>query len=67
MRLGWYGGIKGTYLFSDQDGMNSFSISLQRLAEKLRSGEAVIVERKSITESAFSKLVGLFRQQLGYA
>ena len=67
MRLGWYGGIKGTYLFSDQDGMNSFSISLQRLAEKLRSGEAVIVERKSITESAFSKLMGLFRQQLGYA
>ena len=67
MRLGWYGGIKGTYLFSDQDGMNSFSISLQRLAEKLRSGEAVVVERKSITESAFSKLVGLFRQQLGYA
>lgn len=67
MRLGWYGGIKGTYLFSDQDGMNSFSISLQRLAEKLRVGEAVVVERKSITESAFSKLMGLFRQQLGYA
>jgi uncharacterized membrane protein YgcG len=67
MRLGWVGGIKNTYLFSDQDGMNSFSISLLRLAEKLRAGEAVIVERKSITESAFSKLMGLFRQQLGYA
>lgn len=67
MRLGWFGGIKSTYLFSDQDGMNSFSISLVRLAEKLRAGEAVIVERKSITESAFSKLMGLFRQQLGYA
>ena len=67
MRLGWHGGIKSTYLFSDQDGMNSFSISLPRLAEKLRIGEAVVVERKSITESAFSKLMGLFRQQLGYA
>jgi len=67
MRLGWVGGIKNTYLFSDQDGMNSFSISLLRLAEKLRAGEAVVVERKSITESAFSKLMGLFRQQLGYA
>ena len=67
MRLGWFGGIKSTYLFSDQDGMNSFSISLLRLAEKMRAGEAVIVERKSITESAFSKLMGLFRQQLGYA
>lgn len=67
MRLGWVGGIKSTYLFSDQDGMNSFSISLVRLAEKLRAGEAVVVERKSITESAFGKLMGLFRQQLGYA
>jgi len=66
MRLGWFGGAKSTYLFSDQDGMNSFSISLPRLAEKLRAGEAVIVERKSITESAFGKLMGLFRQQLGY-
>ena len=66
-RLGWVSGIKNTYLFSDQDGMNSFSISLHRLADKLRRGEVVLVERKSITESAFGKLMNLFRQKLGYA
>ncbi len=66
-RLGWVGGVRNTYLFSDQDGMNSFSISLARLADKLRRGEAVVVERKSITESAFSKLMNLFRQKLGHA
>ncbi len=66
-RLGWISGIKNTYLFSDQDGMNSFSIGLHRLADKLRRGEAVLVERKSITESAFGKLMGLFRQKLGHA
>lgn len=66
-RLGWASSIKNTYLFSDQDGMNSFSISLHRLAEKLRRGEAVLVERKSITESAFGKLMNLFRQKLGNA
>ena len=66
-RLGWASSIKSTYLFSDQDGMNSFSISVNRLASKLRSGEAVVVERKSITESAFGKLVNLFRQKLGHA
>ena len=64
-RLGWASSIKNTYLFSDQDGMNSFSISLNRLADKLRRGEAVLVERKSITESAFGKLMNLFRQKLG--
>ena len=66
-RLGWISGIKNTYLFSDQDGMNSFSIGLHRLADKLRRGEAVVVERKSITESAFGKLFNMFRQKLGYA
>ena len=66
-RLGWVGGVKNTYLFSDQDGMNSFSIGLHRLADKLRKGEAVVVERKSITESAFGKLMNVFRQKLGYA
>lgn len=66
-RLGWSSSIKSTYLFSDQDGMNSFSISQNRLADKLRCGEAVLVERKSITESAFGKLMSLFRQKLGHA
>ena len=66
-RLGWASSIKNTYLFSDQDGMNSFSISLNRLADKLRHGEAVLVERKSITESAFGKLMNLFRQKLSHA
>ena len=64
-RLGWVSGVRNTYLFSDQDGMNSFSISMHRLANKLRRGEAVLVERKSITESAFGKLMNLFRQKLG--
>jgi hypothetical protein len=66
-RLGWISSIKNTYLFSDQDGMNSFSIGLHRLADKLRRGEAVLVQRKSITESAFGKLMSLFRQKLGHA
>lgn len=66
-RLGWISGVKSTYLFSDQDGMNSFSIGLHRLAEKLRKGEAVLVERKSITESAFGKLMKLFRQKMSVA
>ena len=66
-RLGWVGGVRNTYLFSDQDGMNSFSIGLHRLADKLRRGEAVLVERKSITESAFGKLMKMFRNKLGHA
>lgn len=66
-RLGWVSGVKNTYLFSDHDGMSSFSIGLYRLADKFRRGEAVLVERKSLTQSAFGKLVKLFRARLGHA
>lgn len=62
-RLGWTGSMKGIYLFTDQDGLNTFSINVHRLAEKLRNGNAQIVQRKPITESAFGKLLGFFRQK----
>ncbi|MGA7180945.1 MAG: DUF1631 family protein [Thiobacillaceae bacterium] len=54
---------RGNYLFTDQDGVNTFSISLHRLADKLRTGQAILVVRRSITESAFSKLITFFRAQ----
>lgn len=63
-RLGWVSGLKGQYLFSDADGLNTFSITPQRLAEKLRKGEAVLVERRSPTDTAFGKLFTFFRQRL---
>ena len=66
-RLGWTGSMKGIYLFTDQDGLNTFSINVHRLAEKLRNGDAQIVQRKPITESAFGKLLGFFRQKIAPA
>ncbi|NWG39795.1 MAG: DUF1631 domain-containing protein [Hydrogenophilaceae bacterium] len=66
-RLGWISGLKGQYLFSDADGMNTFSITPHRLAEKLRSGQAVLVERRSPTDSAFGKLFAFFKQRLSPA
>lgn len=66
-RLGWISGLKGQYLFSDADGMNTFSITPHRLADKLRSGQAVMVERCSPTDSAFGKLFAFFRQRLSPA
>ena len=66
-RLGWTGSMKGVYLFTDQDGLNTFSINVHRLADKLRGGEAQVVQRKPITESAFGKLLGFFRQKASAA
>jgi hypothetical protein len=60
----WVSGIKGNYLFSDMDGHNMFSISPQRLADKMRSGQATLAGRESATESAFSKLIAFFKQRV---
>jgi hypothetical protein len=55
---------RGNYLFTDQDSVNTFSTSLHRLADKLRTGQAVLVVRRSITESAFSKIMTFFRAKV---
>ncbi len=56
-------GIKGNYLFADANAQNMFSISPQRLADKLRCGQAVLRGHDSVAEGAFSKLVSLFKQR----
>ena len=65
VRLGWISRSRNTYLFSDPDGLSSFSIGLPRLADKLRNGSARLIDRNSITESAFDKLLKRIRAKLG--
>lgn len=60
----WVSGLKGNYLFADMNGHNMFSISPQRLADKMRSGQAVLAARESVTESAFGKLIAFFKQRV---
>jgi len=60
----WVSGLKGNYLFADMNGHNMFSISPQRLADKMRSGRAVLMGRESVTESAFGKLISFFKQRV---
>ncbi len=64
MHVAWVSGVKGNYLFADMNGHHMFSISPQRLAEKMRSGRAALMGRESVTESAFSKLISFFKQRV---
>lgn len=63
----WVSGLKGNYLLADANGQNMFSISPQRLADKLRGNQASILGQGSVTESAFSKLVSFFKQRVSAA
>ena len=64
MHVVWVSGLKGNYLLADLNGRNMFSVSPLRLADKMRSGRAVLMGRDSVTESAFSKLIAFFRQRV---
>jgi hypothetical protein len=65
-RIAHISSIKGDYLFTDQDGLNMFSISVPRLAEKLRNGEAVLVNSRSLSDSVFGKLRDMFKLRLSH-
>jgi hypothetical protein len=56
-KLSWISARRGIYLFTNTDGMESFSISAARLAERLRGGEARALETSPLTERAVSSLL----------
>lgn len=56
-KLSWISARRGIYLFTNTDGMESFSISSARLADRLRGGEARILDNAPLTERAVSSLI----------
>ncbi|MBB5020199.1 hypothetical protein HNQ59_003516 [Chitinivorax tropicus] len=56
-KLAWVSPMKNMYLFTNRQGLNAMSISLEGLAAKLRSGSAVIVEESALVDRAVSSML----------
>lgn len=56
-RLSWVSSMRGIYLFTNNEGMDALTITLPRLAARLRDNEAHIVEAAPLTERAVEKLI----------
>lgn len=57
-RLSWVSSLRGIYLFTNNQGLDAITITLLRLAARLRSGEARIIKTSSLTERAVERLIG---------
>ena len=56
-RLSWVSGLRGIYLFTNNQGLNAMTIALPRLAARLRAGEARVIKANSLTERAVERLI----------
>lgn len=60
-RLSWVSSLRGVYLFTDNRGLNAITITLSRLAARLRAGEAKVMKSGSFTERAVDGLISRLR------
>jgi hypothetical protein len=58
VRLSWVSGLRGMYLFTNNQGLDAMTIALPRLAARLRAGEARVIKSSSLTERAVERLIG---------
>lgn len=56
-RLSWVSSLRGIYLFTNNQGLDAITITLVRLAARLREGEAAIIKTTSLTERAVERLI----------
>lgn len=56
-RLSWVSSMRGIYLFTNNEGMDALTVALPRLAARLRSNKARLVETLPLTERAVEKLI----------
>ena len=65
VRLTWVSPMQGVYLFANSLGMNAITITLPRLAARLRSGEARLMDPASLTERAVDGVINRLQQGQG--
>ena len=65
VRLTWVSPMRGIYLFANSLGMNAITITLPRLAARLRSGEARLMDAASLTERAVDGVINRLQDGQG--
>ncbi len=65
VKLTWVSPMRGIYLFANSLGMNAITITLTRLAARLRSGEARVMDAASLTERAVDGVINRLQEGQG--
>jgi hypothetical protein len=63
-KLAWISPLRGTYLFTNRQGLKALSMSADELAERFRSDRARVVEAEPLIDRAFGSVLATFAEKI---
>jgi hypothetical protein len=63
-KLAWISPLRGTYLFTNRQGLKALSMNAEELAERFRTDRARLVEAAPLIDRAFGSVMASFAEQL---
>ena len=63
-KLAWISPLRGTYLFTNRQGMKALSMNAEELAERFRTDRARLVEAAPLIDRAFGSVMASFAEEL---
>ena len=63
-KLAWISPLRGTYLFTNRQGLKALSMNAEELAERFRSDRARLVEAAPLIDRAFGSVMASFTENL---
>jgi len=62
-KLAWISPLRGTYLFTNRQGLKALSMNAEELAERFREDRARLVEAEPLIDRAFGSVMASFAEQ----
>ena len=63
-KLAWISPLRGTYLFTNRQGLKALSMNAEELAERFRTDRARLVEAAPLIDRAFGSVMASFAETL---
>ena len=63
-KLAWISPLRGTYLFTNRQGLKALSMNAEELAERFRTDRARLVEAAPLIDRAFGSVIASFTETL---
>ena len=63
-KLAWISPLRGTYLFTNRQGLKALSMNAEELAERFRTDRARLVEAAPLIDRAFGSMMASFAETL---
>lgn len=63
-KLAWISPLRGTYLFTNRQGLKALSMNAEELAERFRTDRARLVEAEPLIDRAFGSVIASFAEKV---